>query len=66
MKGGGGEWERDMRGQSHLGEGTFENLGKGSIFLEIRDYIFWFEFWVDYYRGASIAGIFGLGGQESS
>jgi hypothetical protein len=71
MKGGGSEWERDMRGQRHSREGTFENLGEGSIFLEIRDYIFWFVFfwlevWVEFYRGASVAGSFGLGGQESS
>jgi hypothetical protein len=71
MKVGGGEWEEDMRGQRHSGRGTFGNFGERKHFSEIRDCIFWFVFfwfgvWVDCYRGASVAGSFGLGGQESS
>jgi hypothetical protein len=58
--------KEDMRGQRHSGEGTFGILGKGSIILRLGTVFFWFGVWVDCYRGASVAGSFGLGGQESS
>ena len=70
MQVGGGEWEDDMRGQRHSGEGLLETRGKGSSFLDqglcFWVGILWFGVWVYYYRGASIDGSFGLGGQECS
>jgi hypothetical protein len=62
--------KEDMRGQRHSGEGLLEFWGKeafwrlGTVFSGFV--FFWFGVWVDCYRGASVAGSFGLGGQESS
>jgi hypothetical protein len=60
----GGEWKEDMRGQRHSREGTFDFGGRKHYF-DIRDCIFLVWSLVDCYRGASVAGSFGLGGQES-
>jgi hypothetical protein len=62
-EGGGGEWG-GYEGERHLEKGTFWNLGKGGH-LRAED-IFWFGVWVNCCRGHQVAGIFGLGGQESS
>ena len=57
--------KEDMRGQRHSGEGLLEFWGR-KHYLRLGTVFFWFGVWVDCYRGASVAGIFGLGGQESS
>jgi hypothetical protein len=71
MKVGGGEWEGGYEGAEAFGERDFWKLWGKEAFSQIRDYVFWFVFfwfgvWVDCYRGASVAGSFWLGGQESS
>jgi hypothetical protein len=60
--------KEDMRGQKHSGEGLFfggGDFGGGSIIWRLEDCIFLVLNLVDCYRGASVAGSFGLGGQES-
>jgi hypothetical protein len=62
----------DMRGQRHSGEGIFGgNFEERKFFFLRLGNMFsglYFLVWscVDYCMGASIAGGFGLGGQESS
>jgi hypothetical protein len=65
MKGGGSEWEGGYEGAEAFGEGHFWILGEGSIILILGTVFFWSGVWVDCHRGASVAGSFGLGGQES-
>jgi hypothetical protein len=65
MKVGGGEWEGGYEGVEAFRERDFWKLWGKEAFSQIRDCVFWFVFfwfgvWVDCYRGASVAGIFGL------
>ena len=56
--------KEDMRGQNHSRGGTFDFGGRKHYF-DIRDCIFLVWSLVDCHKGASVAGSFGLGGQES-
>jgi hypothetical protein len=77
----GGEWTGGYEGEKTFERGNFLE-GQGEFWREggrlywsifpgegLKNCIFWFLGWrnlLECYRGASVAGIFGLRGQESS
>jgi hypothetical protein len=61
----GGEWEGGYEGAEAFERGHFWILGEGSIILILGTVFFLVWSLVDCHRGASVAGSFGLGGQES-
>jgi hypothetical protein len=61
MKVGGGEWEEDMRGQRHSGEGPFGILGEREHF-ESRDCIFCLGYFSGLEFGWTVTGVHQVAG----